>query len=494
MNRTPFIGRFTIPRRVWLTLLLAGVSIAGYLISSVRLDHIGFPLDDAWIHQTYARNLALIGEWAFIPGQSSAGSTSPLWTAILALGYRLDLAPFRWTFFLGWLALAGIGCTGMWFFNRIRPSSSIEITAVGIFLVLEWHLVWAAASGMETLLFTLVVLLTLGGLFAENRRWLSLGMLTGISIWLRPDGITLAGPALLVALTAEGNLKTRCRAISSYLIGLALLFIPYLLFNQILSGTWWPNTFFAKQAEYAVYLQIPFLIRFVREAGLLMIGAGLLLLPGLMIAVIHAAHRRDWILLASVLWIFGFVLIYTMRLPVMYQHGRYLIPAMPVYFIISLVGLFSWVKSDEPLLIKRVIGKAWVLSLGIVTLAFWLIGARAYANDVAVIESEMVATAQWIANNTEPNALIAAHDIGALGYFGNRRILDLAGLVSPVVIPFIRDEPRLAAWMDSEKADYLMTFPDWYPLLIQLGDPVFDTKGRFSPLQGGENMQVYRWR
>ena len=37
-----------------------------------------FPLDDSWIHQTYGRNLALNGEWAFLPGKPSAASTSPL--------------------------------------------------------------------------------------------------------------------------------------------------------------------------------------------------------------------------------------------------------------------------------------------------------------------------------------------------------------------------------------------------------------------------------
>jgi hypothetical protein len=35
--------------------------------------------------------------------------------------------------------------------------------------------------------------------------------------------------------------------------------------------------------------------------------------------------------------------------------------------------------------------------------------------DVAVIESEMVNTAKWVAESTEPDALVAAHDIGALG-------------------------------------------------------------------------------
>jgi hypothetical protein len=120
----------------------------------------------------------------------------------------------------------------------------------------------------------------------------------------------------------------------------------------------------------------------------------------------------------------------------------------------------------------------------------------AYRRDVQVIETEMVATARWVRANTEPAALIAAHDIGALGYFGGRRLLDLAGLVSPEVIPFIRDEARLSAWLDEMGADYLVTFPAWYPALVldPKAEQVFVTAAPYSPAAGGQNMAVYAWQ
>jgi hypothetical protein len=106
----------------------------------------------------------------------------------------------------------------------------------------------------------------------------------------------------------------------------------------------------------------------------------------------------------------------------------------------------------------------------------------------------MVRAAVWVAESTEPDALVAAHDIGALGYFGNRKLIDLAGLVSPEVIPFIRDEGAIAAYLNEHEADYLVTFPGWYPKLVQLSEPIYQSQGVFSPLQGGENMVIYRWR
>ena len=92
-----------------------------------------------------------------------------------------------------------------------------------------------------------------------------------------------------------------------------------------------------------------------------------------------------------------------------------------------------------------------------------------------------------------PDVLLAAHDIGALGYFGRRDILDMAGLVSPDVIPFIRDERALALHLDQNQVDLLVTFPGWYPELVRGREALYQTQGSISRELGGENMAVYRW-
>ncbi|MFH1523542.1 MAG: hypothetical protein ABIF04_01130, partial [Chloroflexota bacterium] len=107
---------------------------------------------------------------------------------------------------------------------------------------------------------------------------------------------------------------------------------------------------------------------------------------------------------------------------------------------------------------------------------------------------EMVVTAKWVAVNVPSDSLVAAHDIGALGYFGEHDLVDLAGLVSPDVIPFIRDEQKIASYLDEQKVDYLVTFPDWYPSLTPDLQPVFTTGALFAPALGEENITVYRWQ
>ena len=110
-----------------------------------------------------------------------------------------------------------------------------------------------------------------------------------------------------------------------------------------------------------------------------------------------------------------------------------------------------------------------------------------------MIESEMVDTAKWVSENIPQGDLIAAHDIGALGYYDDHNMIDLAGLVSPEVVPFIRDEEKLAEYLDARGAQYLIAFPDFYPLLSELSKPVFVTNG-MGPELGGKNMIVYHWR
>ena len=487
-----------------LVVFLAVLICVGYILTSQVVFGIGFPLDDAWIHQTYARNLAQFGEWSFIPGQLSAGSTAPLWSMLLSIGYLLGLAPYWWTYLLGALCLAVLAITGeKW--SRILDGSSPRIfPLVGIFLLGEWHLVWAAASGMETILFGLVILAVFLFLAVRRRDWIT-GALIGLSIWIRPDGLTLLGPALFQTWLESKSWLERIKRTRDIGLPFSIGLAAYLVFNQLVSNTWLPNTFYAKQTEYAVYQHLPFLERFFSLFSLPMVGAGIFLLPGFVYFIWKSIRNRNWNVLGASMWWAGYTLIYILRLPVVYQHGRYLIPAMPVFFVLGLAGLFDSIPklrcfpaqpTNKPGLLKRLqrsLSVGWATGVGSLWLVMLFIGAFTYAQDVAIIQTEMVTTARWISQNTPQDALIGAHDIGALGFFGNRKILDLAGLISPQVIPIIRNEPALKVFLDQNKADYLMTFPSWYSELAKGATPVFTTSGKFSPDAGGENMTVYKW-
>lgn len=475
-------------------ILAACVLLGGalYLLVSARTYHMGFPLDDSWIHQTYARNLALRGEWAFQPGHPSAGSTAPLWTFLVALGYWLHLAPYAWTYLLGAVTLFGLAALGESAARRLAPQYRPAWPWVGSFIALEWHLLWAALSGMETLLHALLLTVVLVLLMTGSRRYLVIGLLTGLSVWVRPDGLTLAGPVVLAILLVERTPRERGRAVARYLIGLGATFLPYLVFNLWLSGTPMPNTFYAKQAEYAAWQARPVYQRAGELALQLLTGPALLLLPGGIAYGVTCLRRRAWVSLACMLWFGGYLSLYLARLP-FYQHGRYIMPAMPIFFLWGLLGLLEFQGSERFGARHWMVQFGWQSSLILMCLGFLVLGARTYGQDVAIIESEMVVTARWVADNLPPEAIIAAHDIGALGYYDDHELLDMAGLISPEVIPFIRDERRLAEFLTARHAAYFVAFPDFYPLLSREAKPVFVSGGAFSRAAGQANMTVFQW-
>ncbi len=51
-----------------------------------------------------------------------------------------------------------------------------------------------------------------------------------------------------------------------------------------------------------------------------------------------------------------------------------------------------------------------------------------------------VAAGKWINKNTiEIQMSIATHDVGAIAFYGKRKIIDLAGLITPELIEHIND-------------------------------------------------------
>ena len=469
------------------------LSMGGYLLASSLKLRIGFPLDDAWIHQTYARNLAEWGQWAFWHGQVSGGSTAPLWSALLALGYWLKIPFYFWTFALGGVLLWGIALLAERFLRQSLPSYQSQIPWAGIFFIGEWHLVWAAASGMETLLYALLATTVLILLALGKRNFLLLGALVGLSLWVRPGGVTLLGPVVFVAVFSGENYQKTLRDLFNIALSFGVFLSFYLLFNLAITGTPLPNTFYAKQAEYAFVRDLaPLWKHFLNEIQLPLIGAGALLLPGTFYFFWYSLRSRNVAALAGVLWFLGYTAIYAWKLPVVYQHGRYMMPAMPIFFLWGLSGtlqLFEKAKSAR----KGLLSFGWGTALVLIWVAFYGLGANSYAEDVAFIESEMVVTAKWVAQNLPQDALIAAHDIGALGYFDGRELVDLAGLVSPEVIPFIGDEEKLKSYLNSQNVEYLIVFPSWYKTLSEDLPLVYNTDGLFAPEIGGENMSLYEW-
>ncbi len=475
-------------------LLAAAAAVLVYRGAAAALYRPGFPLDDAWIHQTYARHLAQGQGWVYRPPEQGRGAvTAPLWVLLLAAGHKLGISPQTWVGLLGWLSLAALarlaadwpGLRGYW----------RGIAAAG--MLAAWHLVWAALSGMETLALALVLTWGLAELARPRPRWRRVALATALALWLRPEGVGLAGLALLRAFAWRHDRGPRGAGQGAlWVLAAALTSVAaYALFHRHLTGAWWPTTGPAKMAEYAPLRAIPFWRRWLRLWTPLLAGPGSVALVGWLAAWFRPrawrARPGPWLLSALPA---GLVTLYAWRLPVTYQHGRYLIPALPSLLLAGLSGWQALFAPARPTAGWRRAALALGAGAAGLSIGFWLLGARAYAWDVAFIESEMVDTARWVAEHVPAEAVVAAHDIGALGYFAPQPLADLAGLLDPTVIPYLRDEVALARYLQRQRAAYLVTFPGWYRDLDRCSRPLFRSQGAFAPALGGENMIVYAWQ
>jgi arabinofuranosyltransferase len=508
---------------LWRLLLpvVALVATFGYVTWSRSQGMLGFPLDDAWIHQTYARNLAETGQLAYVPGQPSAGSTSPAWSFLLSVGYLLGVDYRLWAYLLGGLALAATAWLTYRLFLALSPNQPGAALLTALLCAGEWHLVWAAASGMETILFAALSLALLAyGLHHLDARRSSdrpaslrreqmivdavgIGLLGGALTLTRPEGLGLVGLmviALLLLPSPPGGEQVPGRLMEAgvLLLAFGIVLAPYLAFNLRTSGSLFPNTFYAKQAEYQIQFRaVDLPARLWQVLRPTLVGAQVLLLPGFCFAVYRLIRDRRWHAALPLVWWLVLLAAYAVRLPVSYHHGRYAMPTIALLILYGGWGTARLLRPRSSHLGARVLSRGTPLAVVLLAVVFLARGALAYRDDVGFVDGEMVAMAGWLNEHTAAHDLIAVHDIGAVGYLTQRPLLDLAGLITPEVIPFLTDADRLGDWMVQEGASYAVFFPDFSQTYVQLAaDPrlqaVHCTDYAWTRTMGHHNMCAYR--
>jgi len=103
---------------------------------------------------------------------------------------------------------------------------------------------------------------------------------------------------------------------------------------------------------------------------------------------------------------------------------------------------------------------------------------------------------RWFAVHSRADAVIAAPDIGALGYLGQRRVVDLAGLVTPAMVPILRmhspeDAVARFEFMKFSRPDYVVDRADsawdlerrsrWARALTRIGTATLPNLGVARP-------------
>jgi hypothetical protein len=126
-------------------------------------------------------------------------------------------------------------------------------------------------------------------------------------------------------------------------------------------------------------------------------------------------------------------------------------------------------------------------------LLLWINGASDYAYRIQLFNTVHMKAAQWINTNTPQNAVIATHDIGIIGYYTQRQIVDLAGLITPEIVPIMNDPQKMADFVRAKQVTYLIVYSGYYRELLTALDAqlVYSPGAEQLRAMGVEPFEVY---
>jgi hypothetical protein len=434
-------------RRVLLA-CVALLMFAYALSSTTIIAGAGWIQDDTFIFLTYARNLSAGNGLVFNTGERVCGVTSPLWTAMLSLLFFVVHEPSRLaavlSAFTGGAALIAL----LWMYApRFRLAGGLA--SIAALLVAPSFRVWSA-SGMETSLFLLLIVLSL--VLLRARRFPAAGLAVGLAMLVRPEGYLLALSCLAAALVRRESRRDILRGIGA---GLAVV-VPWLIFSQFYYGSAIPQSLLAKRIVYSeVLFHTP-----PSETLRLFLAYGF---PSLTMTAVSlfgfGAERR----LGRDIDIIGFGVLYLVfhALGRSFTHDWYLAPVTLVkaYGIGLALGWFharvsAWLRATgttaspmrRPALANAAVVVAVVLVCGaLVPMARRT--ERGLSAKQSYIDSTLVKVAEF-SRSWPRGGSIFVNAIGYVGYSGARHVIDSLGLISPEVLPSFRRRAWVEPIMD----------------------------------------------
>jgi hypothetical protein len=416
---------------------LSGVA---WFASASPFSRIGFPLDDAWIHRVYSRAFAFGHGFQYNDGLQEAGSTSPLWAIVSAPAHWLDgFGPETVVIavkVLGvLLTLLAIGTVQRIAEVAIR-SRAAAILAATLF-ALEPRLIFAALSGMEN---PLLLTLCLGATYAlVTQRWLLGFGILSLAPVTRPESLVLLPVFALGAWALMDDRESVLNRVRLWpLLGLPICLFG--LFCKAVNGHWLPNTFYVKASGFALGAeQYSAAWELLSQHGF---GALVILPLGVGVYLAFQLRSNDhvqrtlplFLVMAPLAYLLAVVTTRQIRMDG-YYWTRWADPASLALTVPFTIGYA--IVLTAPRLFRRNRALAWTATaLGLAGLALSapsfgrsLAERRArLATDSRAVHLINVRAAEWIHENTAPDATIGVNNAGAIRYFGRRRTIDLAGL------------------------------------------------------------------
>ena len=424
-----------------------------------------YALDDTYIHMVVARNLAEHGTWGIAPGVFASCSSSPLWTALLAVVFRLfgthTGAPMLLVLLFSSVLLVA---SNRWLEGFGAPA--VARLAVLLSLVLAVPLVTLAFVANEhamhalfALAFAVASARVLAGDLSRSSAALPLGLLAAGMVASRYEGMFLV--AVVATLLV---VRRRLRLAISTVAGGALPVAVFGFWSVAHGAYFFPNSVLMKakypwadlKTKIVAYLGPSALSEALKTPPLALLVAGAAVLLVLRVR----RTRRFWEPVALLLFLSIAASLLHMdfaRTGEFYRYEAYLIA----------LGTFSTGLA----LADRSLWRTRWAAAGIVLLLAGPLAVRSFAalreTPVATgnIHDQQFQTAAFLRDQYGGEA-VAVNDIGLVNYSADIRCVDLWGLANMDVAVARRrgayGPEAIRTLVEAEGADVAIVFERWY--------------------------------
>ncbi len=443
--------------------ILISIALVGILLRLWLIVVIQYFEEDALITLRYGRNLINGNGWVYNLHQHILGTTSPLWTLLAAVASGL-FSTGGARIALSLVDLAAY-CVAAWLLVKRMYSSSEARWVAPIILVsvLAFNrlIMGTSIGGLEESLFLLTIVTAI--LVVE--RSVPAGFaLAGAATLVRPEGLVLTIALLLILLAVDRRGGTILKAILSFLV----VILPWVILATIYFGSPVPQSVLAKTGWNGQSLSLmsvmwrphQLLDVFKTLTALQISSAGTVIQVALAIVGLTifgfgawiSVRRHDRIMMTLALFFVGYIGFFYLGNGQLFNW--YVLPSAAAFWSVFAIGIDSIVRDWPKLIRTGGVGAFVVLSFmqSMIVLP-QLASLQGYETGVRQ------ATGQWIARCTPANASVMMEPLGYVGYYADRQVIDLAGLVSPKFASLNRSS-HVVGWPAQEiltlRPDYIV--------------------------------------
>jgi hypothetical protein len=415
---------------IFIPLVLA----AGFRLAWILYTRLTF--EDAFITFRFARNLANDLGFVYNAGYPIYGSTTPLFTLLMAGWLRVfpDFVVFGATMF-GLLA----GVTSIFLVWKLLDDVQVErssLVPVIIVLILSSKLWTHDMGGMETPLVVCAMMASYWMLVRNKLAWS--GVFAGILLWVRVDGLFWIAVLVLAAWVINRRVPY------PFLTAATLVYLPWMIFATVTFGSPIPYTITAKIQAYYGSGHLPLWQNFLTmlrwltpislpnlsESGLTVATAVTCLIS---FTGVRACRRNPWLLVLPI-----FCAEEMLRLVLMGEtyESRYFVPlywALMLLFGLGAAEIWHWLSPRFTR--KKLMGIACLAVYCFISLYFSFRMAQVSKDaQYFLYDMSRAKLGLWLNKNTPAWSTVFLEPLGYIGFYADRFMVDQVGLVTPRVV------------------------------------------------------------